>query len=98
MAKKAYTHLVKPLSVRRPPEGLYGDAPRVWMEGRDLEGFNAHFTYGFIKEPGQCHPNEGALVHPYDECLIFAGLDNKNIHYLGAQIAIGLGEENEEHL
>jgi hypothetical protein len=45
MAKKEYAHLVKPLRVQEPPKGLYGGA-RVWMEGKDLEGFNAHFTYG----------------------------------------------------
>ena len=97
MAKKEYAHLVKPLRVQEPPKGLYGGA-RVWMEGKDLEGFNAHFTYGFIKEPGPFHPLEGALVHPYDECLIFAGLDNTNIHFLGAEMSICLGDEREEHV
>jgi hypothetical protein len=97
MAKKEYAHLVKPLRVQEPPKGLYGGA-RVWMEGKDLEGFNAHFTYGFVKEPGPFHPLEGALVHPYDECLIFAGLDNTNIHFLGAEMSICLGVEREEHV
>jgi hypothetical protein len=97
MARKEYAHLVKPLRVQDPPAGLYGKEPRVWMEGKDLEGFNAHFTFGFIKEPGAIHPREGMLVHPYDECLIFAGTDNTNIHNLGAEISIGIGEEREEH-
>jgi hypothetical protein len=97
MAKKEYAHLMKPLLVQKPPKGLYME-PRVWMEGKDLEGFNAHFSYGFIKERGPFHPQEGALVHPFDECLIFAGLDNTNIAYLGAEISIELGEEREEHV
>ncbi len=46
------------MCVQGPPKGLYGGGARVWMEGKDLEGFNAHFTYGFIKEPGPFHPLE----------------------------------------
>lgn len=92
-----YAHLVKPLLVQAPPAGLYKE-PRVWMEGKDLEGFNGHFSYGFIKETGPFHPTEGALMHPYDECLIFAGIDNNDIRYLGAEVSIELGEEREEHI
>ncbi|MGB9885812.1 MAG: hypothetical protein ACPLPT_10535 [Moorellales bacterium] len=95
---KKYAHLVKPLIVQSPPDGLYPE-PRVWMEGKDLEGFNAHFSYGFIKEAGtKCHPVEGAVVHPYDEILVFAGTDNTDILYLGAEVAVELGEEREEHV
>jgi hypothetical protein len=97
MVKKEYAHLVKPLLVQKGPAGLYGE-PRIWMEGKDLEGFNAHFSFGFIKEPGVCHPESGALIHPYDECLVFEGLDNNNILYLGAEISVELGEEREEHV
>jgi hypothetical protein len=97
MANKEYTNLVKSLLVQEPPAGLYTE-PRVWMEGKDLEGFNAHFSYGFIKKLGPIHPMEGALIHPYDECLIFAGIDNTNIRYLGAEVSIELGEEREEHV
>jgi hypothetical protein len=94
--KLEYTNLVKPLVVQDPPKGLYKE-PRFWMDGKDLEGFKGHFSYGFIKEEGPFHPTEGALIHPYDECLIFAGIDNTNIRYLGAEVSIELGEEREEH-
>lgn len=67
------------------------------MEAKDLEGFNAHFSYGFIKEEGTIHPIEGSLIHPYDECLIFAGIDHTDITYLGAEITIELGEERERY-
>ncbi len=97
MAKKEYSHLIKPLLVRKAPEGLYPE-PRVWMEGKDLEGFNAHFSYGFIKTPMICHPMDGALIHPYDECLVFAGFADYDILKLGAEISIELGEEREEHI
>jgi hypothetical protein len=97
MVKKEFGHLIKPLKVQKTPVELYAE-PRIWMEGKDLEGFNAHFSFGFIKEPGMCHPKGGALIHPYDECLIFAGLNNTNILHLGAEVSIQLGEEREEHV
>ena len=68
------------------------------MEGKDLEGFNAHFSFGFIKEPVVCHPEKGELIHPYDECLVFAGTDNADILHLGAEVSVELGEEREEHV
>jgi len=97
MAKKEYGNLIKSLPVQKGPAGLYPE-PRVWMEGKDLEGFNAHFSYGFVKEPGVCHPVEGALIHPYDECLVFAGFADYDILRLGAEVSIELGEEREEHV
>ncbi len=97
MAKKEYAHLVKPLLVQKGPAGLYPE-PRIWMESKDLEGFNANFSFGFIKKPGVCHPVEGAVIHPYDECLVFAGTDNTNILYLGGEVSVELGEEAEEHV
>lgn len=96
MVKKEYAHLVKSADIKSPPAGLYPE-PRVWMEGKDMEEFNANFSYGFIKKPTTLHPLSGALVHPYDECLIFEGTDKRNILHLGAEISIELGEEREVH-
>jgi hypothetical protein len=95
--EKEYGYLVKPLVVKDPPAGLYRE-PRFWMEGKDLEGFGAHISYGFIKETGPFHPVTGSVVHPYDECLVFAGIDPTNIKYLGADVSIELGEEREVHV
>ena len=92
MVQKEYSHLIKPMVIKEPPAGLYPES-RVWMEAKDLEGFNAHFSYGFIKEPKKIHPIEGALIHPFDECLVFEGTDNTNIRYLGAEISVELGDE-----
>ena len=97
MAKKEYAHLIKPVIVKDPPPGLYPE-PRIWLEGRDLEGFGAQFSYGFIKKPSVFHPLEGQLVHPYDECLVFEGTDLSNILHLGAEISVEIGEEREEHV
>lgn len=96
MAEKEYAHLMKPALIKDPPKGLYAE-PRIWMEARDLEGFNAQFSYGFIKKPGSFHPLEGMLVHPYDEILVFEGTKNTDIFDLGAEVSVLLGEEQEKH-
>jgi hypothetical protein len=98
MAKtKEYAHLIKPALIQEAPAGLYAE-PRIWMESKDLEGFNAQFSYGFIQQPCVCHPMEGSLIHPYNELLVFVGYQNGNILQLGAEISIELGDECEEHV
>lgn len=97
MANKEYSHLMKSMIIREPPPGLY-PGPRIWMESGDMEGFNAHFSFGFVKQPGSFHPLHGALIHPFDECLVFEGTDTSNILSLGAEVSVVLGEEQEEHV
>lgn len=95
--QKEYAHLVKALIVKEGPAGLYPQ-PRIWAEGKDWEGYNGNFSYGFLTEPGVCHPIEGAVVHPYDEVLVFAGTDLADIRNLAGEMSIELGEEREEHV
>ncbi|MDR0817781.1 MAG: hypothetical protein LBN35_03995 [Clostridiales Family XIII bacterium] len=85
-------HLVKPFTLKDGPEGLY-PKQLFFMEGSDMEGFNGQFAYTIITETGSMHPVEGAIIHPYDEVLVFAGLYEKDILYLGAEISIEIGEE-----
>jgi hypothetical protein len=96
MSKK-YAHLMKPLTLKDGPAGLY-PWPQFFMEAKDMEGFNAVFSYALVKEPCVCHPTEGAVVHPYDELLVFAGIKSDDILYLGGEISIELGEEREEYI
>jgi hypothetical protein len=97
--KKEFANYVKPMLIKDPPKGLYPEK-RIWMEAKDLEGFNAHFSFGFIKSPtANFHPLEGAIVHPYDELMVFETAGNtKNILTLDAEISCELGEEREEHV
>ncbi len=97
MKEKLYANLVKPLIARQGPAGLYPE-PLFWMEGKDMEGFNAHFSYGFVTKPTVFHPTDGMIVHPYDECLIFAGYQDGDILKLHGEVSITLGEEREEHV
>jgi len=95
MVKKEFAHLVKPITIKEPPKGLYAE-PRMWMEAKDLEGFNAHFSFGFVKKPSIFHPLEGAIVHPYDEVLVFEGTNSQDIMDLSAEVSVIIGEEREE--
>ncbi|MFA5309874.1 MAG: hypothetical protein WC370_10390, partial [Dehalococcoidales bacterium] len=94
MIKKEYANLVKPMLVKDAPKGLYAE-PRIWMEAKDLEGFDAHFSFGFVKKPGTFHPLEGSIVHPYDEILVFESTNSKDIMDLSAEITVEMGEERE---
>jgi hypothetical protein len=97
MEKKKYAHLMKPLLLREGPAGLY-PKPLLWMEGGDMAGFNGQFCYTIIDEVSSFHPVEGAIVHPYDEVIVLASLEPKDILYLGAEISIEIGEEREEYI
>lgn len=98
MFPKKHNNLVKALLVKDGPENMY-PFPMFWMEGnKDLEGFSGSLTYGFVKEPCTFHPMEGAIVHPYDEILVFASRDVEDFMHLGGELTIELGEEREEHV
>ena len=53
--QKQYADLIQPLRIESGPAGVYPE-PRVWMYGKDLPGFNAHFTYGFFDAPRYAIP------------------------------------------
>jgi len=85
--------------IKDPPKGLYAEKC-IWMEAKDLEGFNAHFSFRFINKPtANFHPLEGAIVHPYDELMVFETAGNtRNILTLDAEISVEMGAEREEHI
>ena len=97
---KKFSHLVKPLIARAGPEGLYSDM-RIWMDSWDLGGIPVVFSYGFLKRAGvTCHPIKAdeAVIHPYDEVLVFVGSDASNIKRLNGEISIEIGESPEEYI
>ncbi|MBN1569393.1 MAG: hypothetical protein JXA73_16225 [Acidobacteria bacterium] len=105
MATTKYEHLIKPLSV-----GLTKwDDAKEWIgpgnANRELrlngphhlEGLKLNFSWGVHKGLGDWHAGLDPHVHPYDECLLFAGLDTANVNYLGAEVDCCLGEEQETY-
>ncbi len=65
------------------------------MTGNELNGRETNLTFGYFSKPG-AYGNK-AIVHPYDTCLAFVGLDHENPDYLGAEIEISLGKNFEKY-
>ncbi len=96
---KKYQHFVKKLVFTKGTGGPGSADNIVRMAGKDLEGLNTNFSFGYYSKVGDWGtPNSGGYVNPYDTCLVFAGLDPNNIDYLGAEIEISLGKDYEKHV
>jgi hypothetical protein len=105
MITGTYRNLVKPLSIGDVNQDDHRDAnvsggsdilsKGIRLSGRrHLEGMKLDFSWETCRSVGNLHPESGRHVHPYAECLFFAGLDTANVNYLGAEIDIVLGEEH----
>jgi hypothetical protein len=96
MTEIKYGHLVKKLSFR---QGRGGANARelVFVGGDELAGFDFNFIVGVYDQTGDWAPNRGAHVHPFDECLLFFGYDEKDMGYLGSDMNLALGKEWEQH-
>jgi hypothetical protein len=74
-----------------------GDAV-VWLFGRDLQGFEVNFTWGFYSKNGIWHRKGESHYHPEEEILVFVGLDPDDLDFLGAELEIGMGKEIERYV
>lgn len=82
--------------VYRKGQGGPGCADNMFqLNGKDLNNRNTNFSFGYYSKSG-AYQNE-ALVHPYDTCLAFVGLDPAKPNYLGAKIEISLGKNFEKY-
>lgn len=95
LSGEKYSSLIKELEMRdtQRKEGGNADYIAGW-NGKDIEGFNLNFTWAFHTGLGAWHKQD-PHVHPADEVLLFVGLDSDNPDYLGAEIEIAMGEEQE---
>ncbi len=93
-----YAHLIRQLEMRKVQFEMGGNADIIsgW-NGKEYEGFNLNFTWAFHTGLGAWHEKD-PHVHPNDEALLFVGLDPDNPDYLGAEIEIAMGEEQEIHV
>ena len=93
---KKYNYLFKKLPVKKGPGGA--NAVRQFsIDGKDLSGMAINFTMGLYNKTGEWHPGKGACIHSYDSVLIFFGHNTDNLSYLGAEITIAIGKEQEKH-
>ncbi len=77
-------------------KGGNADFISFW-DSTNVPGFKLHFTWAFHRGTGLWHDND-PHVHPNDEALVFVGLDPDNPDYLGAELEIFMGEEQEKHI
>jgi hypothetical protein len=93
---RKYIHLFRKLAVKKGPGGA--DAKEKWsVSGADMAGFPLNVTMEIHHKTGQWRPGQGALTHPYDECLVFFGHNTDDLSYLGAELTIDIGKEHEKH-
>ncbi|MCJ7604630.1 MAG: hypothetical protein MUO19_01170, partial [Dehalococcoidales bacterium] len=100
MADTKYGYLVKQLKYERVSGGGPGGRPEYMTmpRGVDLEGLNISFAHGFRSQLGEWGSDGGVKhAHPYNETLLFAGLDYDNPNTLGAEIDVSIGEEGETY-
>jgi hypothetical protein len=95
---KKYAHLVKTMPVKEGPGGA-DFRQYIAMSGDQLEGVNVNFVMGISDGVGQRDAGHGrrACVHPYDEAIVFFGLNSDNLSQLGAELTIEIGREHEKH-
>lgn len=101
MARGCSSKRLVPPERLRPIVGGPGNADQIaWFYGENLENLEVNVSWGFYSGCGVWHRigRGGAHVHPVDEALIFVGLDPNNINYLGTELEVGFGEEDERHL
>ena len=67
------------------------------VNGEKLMGFNFNFIIGVYENTGDWAPGMGAHSHSFDECLLFFGYDDNDMNYLGSELSLALGKEQEIH-
>ena len=96
--EEEYGHLVQNLDMRDTNRKSGGNADYIagWS-GKDFEDFGLNFTWAFHTGLGTWHERD-PHVHPYNEVLLFVGLNSDNPEDLGAEIEIAMGKELEKHV
>jgi hypothetical protein len=61
-----------------------------------LNGFNCHIIYAFAYETGITGLSKKPHVHEYDEAIFFIGSNPQNPGYLGAEVEMAIGKDEEE--
>jgi len=91
-----YGDLVKTLKFQ-PGRGGANARELVFVGGDQLSGFELNFIVGVYDQTGDWAPGMGAHIHPFDELLLFFGYDDSDMNYLGSDMSLALGKEQETH-
>jgi hypothetical protein len=93
---KKYSYLFKKLEVKKGP-GSADAVQQFSVVGKDLAGMPINFNMGLHNKTGEYYPGKGSCFHSYDSCLVFFGHNTENLSYLGAEITIAIGKEQEKY-
>ena len=93
---KKYSYLFHPFKVKKGPGGANA-VQQFSVEGKDVAGVAVNFSMGLYNQTGEWYPGKGAQIHPYDEVMVFIGHKTDDLAYLGAEITIAIGKEQEKH-
>jgi hypothetical protein len=96
MAENKYANLVTQLKFVKGRGGANAKE-LVFVGGDQLSGFNLNFIIGVYDTVGDWAPDMGAHTHPFDECLLFFGYDDKDLNVLGSDMSLCVGKEYEKH-
>jgi len=80
----------------RRPVAIGGYGPELIYTGE--RDYNSNFTIMFLRITAPTLMEEFAHSHDFDMYLYFLSFDAENMGDLGAEIEIGLGEEQEIHI
>jgi hypothetical protein len=80
----------------RRPVAIGGYGPELIYTGE--RDYNSNFTIMFLRITAPTLMEESAHSHDFDMYLYFLSFDPDNMGDLGAEIEIGLGEEQERHI
>jgi hypothetical protein len=93
---KKYNYLFKKFPIKKGPGGANA-VQQFSVVGKDLSGIPINFTMGLYNQTGEWYSGKGAQIHAYDEVMVFFGHKTDDLSYLGADITIAIGEEQEKH-
>jgi hypothetical protein len=87
-----YDSYFKPLKAQKGPQT---GEPCFFVNGNDLLDIKLNFRMGLFSQTGKWA--QTAHSHAYDEVMIFFGHNVQNLSYLGAEISLLIGPEQEEY-
>ncbi len=97
MTEQKYADLLTTLKYKKG-NGTEGgaNAREVFIQGKQIKGFDLNFILGVYESVGDWAPGWGAHSHPFDELLVFFGYD-RDMNHLGAEMNFAMGIEREQH-
>ncbi|MFC1837956.1 hypothetical protein ACFL1N_00145 [Thermodesulfobacteriota bacterium] len=75
---------------------FFMDGKLTSVGAKELNGFNCHIIYAFSYETGLTGLSKKPHVHDYDEAIFFIGSDPQKPGYLGAEVTMAIGPDEEE--